>query len=125
MSIDLPSAQDIAEAGGITGFDVDTISSDYVSFFGVNNYSDYSKRNGYAWLYNYTRGCISMGDCSIESLDTNAYSYGYWTKNLVSNSTEYALQVARSGVLARRIATDTENDGVRPAITISANQLSN
>lgn len=124
-SVDLPSAQEIADAGGITGFNLSTINSDYISYFGVNNYDDKSKRAAYAWLYNYTRGCVSIGNCSNECPDTNEFAYGYWTKDLVPNNNEYALQVARSGVLARRIASDNENDGVRPVITISTNQLSN
>ena len=122
ISVNLPNAQDIATAGGISGFDVTTATQNDWSYFGVNSKSDTSERRNYNWLYGYTRACYSY-DC-IESMpDNQNYPYGYWTKNVVIGNSNYAWLVNRNGNLSRDFVTDTTIDGVRPVITVSKSNL--
>lgn len=123
--VDLPSAQDIANAGGITGWDVTTATRNDKSYFGANGYTDSDKgnRTPYVWLYNYTRGCSYYGACTNEYGDNDtSKSYGYWTKDMVYGSTDRAWGVIRTGALEPD-GTSSQDDGVRPVITVLKSNL--
>ncbi len=124
MSIDLPDAQDIADAGNITGWNVVTATEDNWSYFGVNSQSDGNKKSNYAWLYNYTRGCVNYGACTIQysNGDTNKAN-GYWTKDLISNNSTSAWIVNKYGSLTHDSTSVDTNCGVRPVITVPKSNL--
>lgn len=121
VSIDLPSAQDIAVASEISNFDVTTATN--WSFFGVNSMTDTSKRANYSWLYNYTKNCISNGNCTNECSNDNKCSYGYWTKELLVNSLTDAWSINANGSLDMDNRGTTR--GVRPVIRVLKSNLSN
>ena len=121
INVDLPNAQNIADAGGITGWNYNTADTNSKSYFGVNNLTDVSKRKNYAWLYNYTRAC-SAQDCTNQLSDVNGNPYGYWTKSSVQSDNSYAWGINNHGILS----SDSINGnpyGVRPVITISKSQI--
>ena len=124
LNVDLPDAQDIADAGGITNWTLSTATTNDWSYFGVNSTTNTNNRANYAWLYNYTKSCISY-NCLVELSDSNGMPYGYWTKSLIYNDETNAWSINRDGKLG---ATNVSSDiyrGVRPVITINSNQLSN
>ena len=121
-NIDLPSAQEIADAGGITNFDVSTATN--WSYFGVNSQSDTSRRTNYVWLYDYVIGCRVNGcNTSYEESDTS-HAHGYWTKNLIHNDSTSAWDVLKNGSLDY-VGITSNSRGVRPVITINKSQLPN
>ena len=127
IDVDLPSAQDIADAGGITGWNVTTATADNWSYFGTNGNTDSDKgnRTPYAWLYNYTRGCVINGACTNEYGESDSSkAYGYWTKDLIQNDASRAWYVHRGGNLARDAVSYDTDLGVRPVITILKSGLS-
>lgn len=126
IDVDLPSAQDIANAGGITGWNVTTASANDWSYFGANGHTDSDKENMhiYSWLYNYTRGCVSYANCPNEYAEKDSSkAYGYWTKDLAYNDSNSAWRVTRSGSLGVEPASDGTYNGVRPVITVLKSQL--
>lgn len=127
-SVDIPSAQEIANAaemnnGTTTHWDV-TAASTWM-YLGTNSQSDTSKRTNYVWLYNYTRSCVSTGNCTNQLPDNNSSPRGYWTKDLVYNNASNAWDINRGGNLHIGVVSNAADNGVRPVITISSNQLSN
>ena len=129
QSVELPDAQDIANAGGMnngttTSWNVNNVGINDRSYFGVNSISDTSKRTNYKWLYNYLKGCISIGGCDYEYPSDSNYATGYWTKDIISNTNnEYAWVVGRYGVLDYGTAANSGYSGVRPVITVSKSNL--
>ena len=119
-NIDLPAAQDIANAGGISGFNIDqaTELSYFGTTYGTDNKSNTSNRTSYKWLYNYLYECISKGGCDYEHTDAN-YPWGYWTKDTLASDSTKGWIVNRGGVLA----PTPDDNGIRPVITISKNKL--
>ena len=126
--VELPKAQDIADAVGNTGWDLQ--DKDYNGWFCLatktqdhsgSPYCDNQSAKNY--LYDYTRECSSWG-CS-NSLDSN-YAYGYWMSDIISkqlDTTSRAWRVIMRGSLYRDVITSTANNGVRPIITINKNQI--
>lgn len=68
--------------------------------------------SNYAWLYDYTGNCTYSG-CNTEDSST----VGYWTKNMVVDSSSYAFDVDSNGSLGYTSVSAIHN-GVRPVITI-------
>ena len=118
--VKLPDAQAIADAGGISNWDVTTATTSNWSYFGVNSTSDTSRRSNYKWLYDYTRECSSNG-CS-NSL-SSGYAAGYWTTDLVLNNSSRAWEVDTDGNLSRNSVDNDTYDGVRPVIVVSKSSL--
>ena len=122
--IDLPDAQTIADVTEMNNWNVNTATT--WAHFGTGNQSDGSKRSNYSWLYNYTRGCRSNGDCSYEYGENDtAHAYSYWTSSLVYNNNSYAWFVGRNGGLYNDPISDGIHYGIRPVITISKSKISN
>ena len=130
VDVELPRAQDIADAVGNTGWN--TAEKDYNEWFCLEtNKKDttsspycYNNTQNTQWLWNYTRECTDW-KCS-NSLDSN-YAYGYWTGDMVSkqlDTTARAWFVFRFGDLSDTDVSDTANHGVRPVITISKSNIS-
>jgi len=117
--IGLPSAQAIADAGGITGWDYSTATVSNGSYFGVNSTSDpgISVKSPYNWLYGYTQGCASHG-CQNETSLESPEALGYWTKDLVQNDSNNAWHVTWYGHLGRNWILTSNYDGVRPVVTL-------
>ena len=121
--VGLPTASEIATAGGIPNFDVSTATENNWSFFGTNSTTNTNYRTNYLWLWDYTRDCSNTG-CS-HSLSSD-YAYGYWTTDLtVGSDNSSAWRVSNFGCLDSRPVNTTANHGVRPVITISQSKLSN
>ena len=127
--VELPRAQDIADAVGNTGWK--TAEKDYNGWFCLETNKQDTTTNPYCynntqkteWLWNYTRECADW-HCS-NSLDSN-YAYGYWTGDMVSkqlDTTAPAWNVGRSGNLGTDTVSDTASYGVRPVITISKSNI--
>ena len=125
VSVDLPSAQDIANAANVTGWNVET-EGNRISYFGNPAGSTWSNVvPNYSWLFNYTRNCNNYGVCNTPYPDSSNYPYGYWTKDYLFNDNGRVWQIDRNGCLSATVITGSGTNGVRPVITISANQLSN
>ena len=106
ISVGLPTATEISEAGGMTGW-----SGSSWSYFGVNSTSDSSKKNNYAWLYNNLRG-------STYGSNDSAHSPGYWTTTQVASNTNKAWEVYSGGWLGSDALDRSDNNGVRPVVKI-------
>lgn len=127
IDLDLPKAQDIANAVGRSNWKaVDSGSTwwcfgsktqDSQSFPNCNE----STNSEYNWLYNYTRECIGSGCDASASLDSTE-AYGYWTRDLTPNSAN-AWDVDRVGNLGSDAASNAARYGVRPVITILKSNL--
>ena len=75
-----------------------------------------------AWLFNYTRDCVSRGCVSEYPASGGDYPYGYWTKNIVATDDTRAWRVTRYGGLASSAMSDTSY-GVRPVVTVYPTNL--
>ena len=124
-SVDLPKAQDIADAVGNSSWIAADSESTWWCFasHGQDSQSEpYCNTNAtksYNWLYDYTRAC---NGCSNSLSDTDGYPYGYWTRDVVVGSS-LAWNVARDGRLTRSTVSNATIHGVRPVITISKSNL--
>ena len=130
QSVDNPKAEDIANAVGNTGWNVSTATTDNKFYFDKYNgnyqnstqVANASNRSSYGWLYEHTRECEAYGCPLNTSLDSTG-TYGYWTQEKVSNDSNRAWNVGRSGHLDN-INVDSANlCGVRPVITVLKSQL--
>ena len=130
-AVELPRAQDIADAVGNTGWK--TAEKDYNGWFCLETNKQDTTTNPYCynntqkteWLWNYTRECADW-HCS-NSLDSN-YAYGYWTGDMVSkqlDTTARVWDVIRGGHLYSASVSNAASRGVRPVITLSKSNLSN
>lgn len=102
IAVSLPSAQQIANAGGDTEW-TDTV---------------YTGKRMPPWLYDYTYGCIYDG-CNI---DDNS-NYGYWTSTATSDYPDLAWYMTSLSYLYRSLVNDGSRYGVRPVITVSISNL--
>ena len=124
--VDLPMAQDIANAVGNTGWNMEDKNLDGWFYFDKNGSSygqtqvaNTSNLSNFRWLYNYTRECSAYGCDSATSLGSTE-AYGYWTRDIVAqqkDSTGRAWCVHSRGDLTISFSSDT-NLGVRPVITV-------
>ena len=134
LDVDLPMAQDIANAVGNTEWKVGTKNYDGWFYFDKNGSSygqtqvaNASNLSSYKWLYNYTRECKDYGCDSSTSLGSTE-AYGYWTRDIVAqqkDSTGRAWMMCGTGGLGN-FGTISENayGGVRPVITVLKSNLS-
>ena len=130
-SIDLPGAQEIADAVGNTSWDVTTATKTDWFFLdpengiyqNTNRVANASNLSNFRWLFNYTKGCTNYGCDSTTSL-SSPEATGYWTKSLISDDSSRAWDMSFTGNLYRNTISDSGNDGVRPVITISKSNLS-
>ena len=73
----------------------------------------------YAWLFDYTKGCISYG-CNT----ANSNIYGYWTSSASAHSSGGAWDVYNDGRVNYLSVNSSGRNGLRPVITISKSNLS-
>ena len=121
-SVDLPKAQDIADAADNSSWKTVDSGSTWWCFASHKQdmqsapYCNTSGAQAYNWLYDYTRVC---NGCSHSLSDTNGQPYGYWTRDAVNEtSTARAWNVSRYGYLDVNDASSASGHGVRPVITI-------
>lgn len=114
----LISAKELAKIIGNTTW---TTSDSTLNFYTNTStaYQGEAGTNKYAWLFDYTKGCLTKG-CSIEDATTN----GYWTSDRNPSNNYYAWCVNPSGSLVARSSNEPPlNYGVRPVITVSKSIL--
>ena len=132
LDIDLPSAQDIANAVGNTSWKVEDNNYDGWFYldpsngtYGQTQVANSSNLSNFRWLYNYTRECKDNGCDAATSLGSTE-AYGYWTRDIVAqqkDSTGRAWRMSRDGLLySSAVSTDTSH-GVRPVITVLKSSL--
>ena len=132
IDVDLPMAQDIANAVGNTGWNMEDNNYDGWFYFDKNGSSygqtqvaNSSNLSNFRWLYNYTRECSASGCDSATSLGSTE-AYGYWTRDIVAqqkDSAGRAWAVGRGGNLSRYSVSDGTLSGVRPVITVLKSNL--
>lgn len=124
MNIDLPKAQAITDATGRTNWLVSESTSTWWCFGSKaqdsqsSPYCNSTKNAPYAWLFNHLTDCMNTG-CTT---DSNATAYGYWTRDLIYNTTN-AWCVHGRGTLTRNAVTDDAYYGIRPVITVLKSNL--
>lgn len=121
IDVDLPKAQDIANA---IGYNV-IVTSQYSDVkICVNDLSTdvcpQTTNSKNAWLYNYTSNCAVNG-CDSETSLNNDTNTGYWTRDLFYDR-KWAYCVNNSGVFFNNTVSSQTN-GVRPVITILKTNL--
>ncbi len=130
VNVELPRAQDIADAVGNTGWNL--ADKDYNGWFCLaTRQQDYSSppfcgnQSTKNFLYDYTKECSGQG-CS-NSLDSS-YAQGYWTGDVVNrllDKTTRVWLVGGEGILGSNDVSSSTHSGVRPVITISKSNLRN
>ena len=129
VNVELPRAQDIADAVGNTGWNL--ADKDYNGWFCLaTRQQDYPNSSPWCgnqseknFLYDYTKGCSGWG-CN-NSLDSN-YAYGYWTGdpiNKLLDNTARAWGVSHGGDLGTDVVSSSVYYSVRPVITISKSNI--
>lgn len=133
LDVSLPDVQDIANAVGNNEWIADTktsadyfcIGTGYTKFCRDNEGSSKNDEQTlrYNWLINYTRNCSNYGCDPTTSLSSDE-ARGYWTKNLVndSSSSKAWLMDGKSNVGSNPIDT-SDSWGVRPVITVLKSNL--
>ena len=135
IDIDLPMAQDIANAVGNTGWNMEDKNFNEWFYldkngnaYGQVQVANANNLSNYRWLYNYTRECKDCGCDAATSLGAGE-AYGYWTRDIVAlnSDTTYpyrAWGVYRYGCLSTNPVSYDTSRGVRPVITILKSGLS-
>ena len=135
LDVDLPKAQDIANAVNNSSWKAETKNYDGWFCLGLKDQSScaagnwtYATEAGktavapYKWLFNYTRDCAVFGCDSSTSLGSGE-AYGYWTRDVVAQrDAGQAWDVGRYGFLFRN-PVNNEGSGVRPVITLLKSNL--
>ena len=132
LDIDLPSAQDIANAVGNTSWKVEDKNYDGWFYldpsngtYGQTQVANSSNLSNYRWLYNYTIECKDNGCDAATSLGEGE-AYGYWTRDVIAqqkDSTSRIWVVGRRGDLAGNDISNETHRGVRPVITVLKSSL--
>ena len=127
VDVDLPEAQDIADAVGFTSWNLGEKNADN-GWFCLASKTQESQvdpwcgnQSAQNYLFDYTRDCNLRG-CT-NSLDSN-YAHGYWTRDLISKTAQTNWVVGWGGALGT-LGYTTSDYGVRPVITISKSNLRN
>jgi hypothetical protein len=116
----LITADEIAKITGNKTFKSSTSTFADMFYFETNTGDYPDSYNGtYAWLYDYTNGCLDYG-CSVEDSST----YGYWTSTPVVGDTDYVWIVISNGSLSEATVEVANGFGLRPVITISKSIIS-
>ena len=124
MNIDLPKAQAIVDAVGNTSWIASDNGATWWCFGSKTQdyqsapYCKSSTQGTYAWLFNHLVGCTVSG-CTD---DSGATASGYWTRDLISNTT-YAWRVIRHGDWDFDPVSVSTRNGVRPVITVLKSNL--
>ena len=139
IDIDLPLAQDIANAVGNTSWKVE--DKDQNGWFyldpknGVHGHTQVANstnKSSYAWLFDYTRECASYGCNNSLSADNNEYgkteASAYWVRDIVAlnSDTTYSHRawfVDRLGRMLNDNLLYGGYDGVRLVITVLKSNL--
>lgn len=126
VDIDLPKAQAIGDAVNNTSW----VASDANGAWWCLGsraqdknslpYCTNANQETYAWLYNHLTGCTQSG-CTD---DSNATSEGYWTRDLVYNTTK-AWFINWTGYINSISTSNSGAYGVRPVITVLKSNLIN
>ena len=124
VDIDLPEVQDIVNAvgnsswkaadSGATWWCLASGNQDYPS---SAPWCDAESSSAYNWLYDYTIGC---NGCTHSLSSPEAY--GYWTRSLIASSSR-AWRVAADGFLDYDTFSGSNNNGVRPVITVNRSNI--
>ena len=136
LDIDLPMAQDVANAVGNTSWRVEDATSSFFldpkdGVYGMVQVADDVNKSAYAWLYDYTRDCFDYG-CNYSLPDTaNSYgkteAYGYWTRDMfaLNNDTSNPHRAWRvsSDLGAHHSITNDTLFGVRLVINVLKSNL--
>ena len=123
LDVDLPSVQILANAVGRSSWKAIDSGATWWCFGSKKQdsqsspYCNTEQSQAYSWLYDYTRDC---NGCT-NSLDSTE-AYGYWTKELIYNTT-YAWGVENRGGIGNRTVSNTTQYGVRPVITVLKSNL--
>ena len=123
MNVDLPSADAVAKAVGKSNW----IAANTTSWWCLGSkaqdlsaepFCNASTNKPYAWLFDHLKKCTETG-CNTEA---NATAFGYWTKDLSSN-TDSAWSVSYRGDLRRNYVSESTIRGVRSVITVLKSNL--
>jgi len=124
IDIDLPKAQAIVDATERTNWLVGENTATWWCFGSKaqdsqsSPYCNSTTNAPYAWLFNHLTDCTLTG-CTT---DSGATAYGYWTRDLIYNTTN-AWCVHGRGTLTRNTVTDDTYYGIRPVITVLKSNL--
>lgn len=123
MNVDLPKAQAITDATGYNWVAANSGATWWCLGSKVQDtksepYCTNSHQGTYAWLFNHLIGCTASG-CTD---DSGATAYGYWTRDLISNTVD-AWRVDRDGYLGNDAVSYSTRNGVRPVITVLKSNL--
>ncbi|MBO4245178.1 MAG: hypothetical protein J5892_00350 [Bacilli bacterium] len=135
INVDLPSAQDIMDASLVInpkqGFSVNFATQGQNWWcFGSHEKDEpdgpvycptSTAQQKAAWLFSYTRDCISRGCYYEYPASELTYPNGYWTKALLASNNERAWLVTNGGYIVDMPVSFTK--GVRPVITIYQSNL--
>ena len=130
IDIDLPMAQDIANAVGNSSWKVEDKNYDGWFYFDKNGSSygqtqvaNASNLSKYKWLFNYTRECSTYGCDSDTSLGSGE-AYGYWTRDVVAQrNAGQAWYIKKLGYMRASVMTNASDIGIRPVITVLKSNL--
>ena len=117
VNVDLPEAQDIADATGYTNWNIAERDYNNGRFCLASKSTPTpwcNNQSAYNFLFDYTREC-NVANCS-HSLDSS-YAYSYFTRDIIINSNNTIWRVDRVGGLVAD-GTDSLSSGIRPVITI-------
>ena len=121
LDVDLPMAQDIADAIGYNVIVTDQYMDVRICVNDLTTGNCTQTTTGKnAWLYNYTNSCASYGCNPETSLSSDANS-GYWTRDLYYSKT-WAYCVNNTGAFFNNVSSYPAN-GVRPVITVLKSSL--
>ena len=116
----LITANEVAKITGHPTFDASNENQDWV-YLDSNNQTQTassSNKSKYDWLFNYTNECTNYG-CSKSDSST----YGYLTSTPYKGNSISVWNIYRDGSLDCGINVNSEQDGVRPVITISKSNI--
>ena len=123
LDVDLPKAQDIANAVGRS----DWYAADNSSWWCLETKKQDTTSSPYCynttlntlWLWDYTRDCSSW-NCEHSLGSTEAY--GYWTRDLISGGSN-ARPIYGHGTMDYGSISTSSKHGVRPVITVLKSNL--
>lgn len=119
----LISAIEVAEITGKTDFDYTKMASYFQFDTNANAQSPTCNKDDttgchYGWLYDRTRNSCNRYGCANNSIGTDVF--GYWTS---TSTSVYAWRVQFVSRLNLSSATTTDQNGVRPVITVPKSKI--
>ena len=124
----LITAQEVAQITGNTTWDERTASNTYYLDSKTTTASNTCKNGNttgckYGWLYDRTSTNCTTSGC-LNNADSTMKGYGYWTASSRAGNSTGALDVCFNASVDRNTVSNSDNDGVRPVITILKSKLS-